>query len=143
MKPISFSERPPEARDCAPWPDEPGAAHWVWVGRFIDGGWEWSQDALLCSLPHSLRIAAGGGWTHWLPWYAIPIPGQQETCPEPQIPTADEILKWLENEFEIGPDDMCYPDLLADKFEGYSLDTVPRIIQSAIKKWGVTDETSR
>jgi hypothetical protein len=26
----------------------------------------------------ALRIIAGGGWTHWAPHYALPVPQQQQ-----------------------------------------------------------------
>ena len=62
------------------WPDEPDANHWCWLGKSIDGGWEWSQTSALDIAAVQLeRVLAGGGWTHWLPHYALPVPTTTET----------------------------------------------------------------
>ena len=75
VEPVPVSERLPGPEDCAPWPDEPDANHWCWLGKSIDGGWEWSQTSALDIAAVQLeRVLAGGGWTHWLPHYALPIP---------------------------------------------------------------------
>ena len=78
--PIPVSERLPGPDDCAPWPDEPNATPWCWAGKDIDGGWEWAQISMLGLSTNTLgRIIAGGGWTHWLPAHAIPLPAPKET----------------------------------------------------------------
>jgi hypothetical protein len=77
-KPVPVSERLPGREDCAPWPGEPDATHWAWAGKCVDGGWEWSQLSMLGLGSNTLgRIIAGGGWTHWLPHHALPVPGAE------------------------------------------------------------------
>jgi hypothetical protein len=79
IQPVPVSERLPGAGDCAPWLDEPDANHWCWLGKEISGGWEWSQaSALDIAAVQLQRVLAGGGWTHWLPAHALPIPTSQE-----------------------------------------------------------------
>jgi hypothetical protein len=67
-QPISVSERLPDAGDCAPWPDEPDADVWCWVGSDVDGGWEWEQRSAGC------LQAFPDDYTHWLPATALPLP---------------------------------------------------------------------
>lgn len=75
LRPIPVSERLPEPGDCAPWPGEPEATPWCWAGRHNDGGWEWAQISMLGLSANSLNwCIAGGGWSHWLPYNAIPFP---------------------------------------------------------------------
>ena len=75
LRPIPVSERLPEPGDCALWPGEPEATPWCWAGKHIDDGWEWAQISMLgLSAPHLRRVIAGGGWSHWLPYNAIPFP---------------------------------------------------------------------
>ena len=71
LRPIPVSERLPGPGDCAPWPGEPDATPWCWAGRRNDGGWEWRQGLSAKSLSWCI---AGGGWSHWLPYNAIPFP---------------------------------------------------------------------
>ena len=74
LRPIPVSERLPGPGDCAPWPGEPDATPWCWAGKRIDDGWEWAQISML-GRANSLRwCIAGGGWSHWLPYNAIPFP---------------------------------------------------------------------
>jgi hypothetical protein len=74
-QPVPVSERLPGPGDCASWPGEPEATPWCWAGKDIDGGWEWSQISMLGLSTDTLsRIIAGGGWTHWLPAHALPLP---------------------------------------------------------------------
>ena len=54
------------------------------------------------------------------------------------MPTKDQIKEWLENEYDIGADHMVYPDKPSDSFLGYHLDSMPRIVQYALRKWGST-----
>ena len=72
--PVALAERLPGEEDCAPWPDEPEAIPWCWAGKYIDG-WEWMQRSML-GLKKGLPTPwfSGGGWTHWLPFHAIPLP---------------------------------------------------------------------
>jgi hypothetical protein len=74
IKPVPVAERLPGPDDCAPWPGEPDATHWAWAGKCVDGGWEWVQISMQGLGSDSLRIIAGGGWTHWLPHHALPVP---------------------------------------------------------------------
>jgi len=75
IEPVPVSERLPGPEDCAPWPGEPDATHWAWAAKCVDGGWEWTQISMQgLGSADSLRIIAGGGWTHWLPHNALPIP---------------------------------------------------------------------
>jgi hypothetical protein len=79
IKPVPVAERLPGPEDCAPWPGEPDATHWAWAGKCVDGGWEWSQLSMLGLESNTLgRIIAGGGWTHWARWDALPVPGAEE-----------------------------------------------------------------
>jgi len=74
-KPIPITERLPGPEDCAPWPDEPDATPWAWATKCVDGGWEWTQLSMPSMGSDSLaRSLAGGGWTHWLPHWALPVP---------------------------------------------------------------------
>jgi hypothetical protein len=74
-QPVAVSERLPGAKDCALWPGDPEVTPWCWAGKDIDGGWEWAQISMLGLGTDTLsRIIAGGGWTHWLPANALPIP---------------------------------------------------------------------
>ena len=67
--PIPVSERLPGPEDCQPWPDEPDADPWCWLGsNFFDGGWEWEQRSV-----QFLRHY-GNEYTHWLPAHALPLP---------------------------------------------------------------------
>ena len=76
--PVPVAERLPGPEDCAPWPGEPDATHWAWAGKCVDGGWEWSQLSMLGLGSNTLgRIIAGGGWTHWARWDALPMPGTE------------------------------------------------------------------
>ena len=73
--PIPIAERLPEEVDCAPWSDDPDALPWCWVGKEVDGGWEWVQLGILGLRSKDLgRIIAGGGWTHWCASHALPRP---------------------------------------------------------------------
>lgn len=75
--PIAVAERLPGPGDCAPWPDDScsAAVPWCWAAKEVDGGWEWTQLSMLGLGTDTLgRIIAGGGWTHWLPWWALPLP---------------------------------------------------------------------
>jgi hypothetical protein len=78
IEPVPVSERLPEPEDCVPWPDDPDANPWAWAGKKVYGGWEWVQLSMQGLGSDALRIIAGGGWTHWLPHYALPVPQQQE-----------------------------------------------------------------
>lgn len=66
--PVAVSERLPEPSDCAPWPDEPAASAWCWVGSDVDGGWSWEQRSAGC------LAAFPDDFTHWLPAHALPVP---------------------------------------------------------------------
>ena len=78
IEPVPVSERLPGPEDCAPWPDEPDATPWCWAAKCVDGGWEWTQLAMLGLGSDTLgRIIAGGGWTHWAPHWALPVPGRE------------------------------------------------------------------
>ena len=68
-QPVAVSERLPEPGDLAPWPDEPNASHWCWFGSEMDGGSVWEQRSAAFSASPS-----AGGFTHWLPANALPIP---------------------------------------------------------------------
>jgi hypothetical protein len=84
INPIPFAERLPTEEDCAPWPDEPDLAPWCWVAKYVGGGWEWFQHTMLGLGSNNFklcRLIACGGWTHWLPHYALPVPPQPK---EPQ-----------------------------------------------------------
>jgi hypothetical protein len=73
--PVPVGERLPGVGDCAPWLDDPNATPWAWAAKEVDGGWEWVQISMLGLETDSLeRIIAGGGWTHWLPYWALPLP---------------------------------------------------------------------
>ncbi len=75
VEPVPVSERLPGPEDCAPWPDEPDAAPWAWAAKCVAGGWEWAQLSMLGMGSDSLaRSVAGGGWTHWAPHWALPVP---------------------------------------------------------------------
>jgi hypothetical protein len=75
VEPVPVSERLPGPEDCAPWPGEPDATPWAWATKCVDGGWEWTQLSMLGMGSDSLaRSVAGGGWTHWLPHWALPVP---------------------------------------------------------------------
>jgi hypothetical protein len=77
ITPIPVSERLPGPKDCAPWPDEPAANHWCWcwLGREDEGCWMWSQASAMGKDADELEWSlAGGGWTHWLPAHALPLP---------------------------------------------------------------------
>ncbi len=75
-QPIPVSERLPEPADCAPWPDGPTANHWCWLGKEVCGGWEWAQASAMGIAAKRLEWSlAGGGWTHWFPHWALPLPG--------------------------------------------------------------------
>ena len=79
-QPVAVSERLPEAKDCALWPGDPEATPWCWAGKDIDAGWEWAQISMLGLGTDTLsRIIAGGGWTHWLPFNALPTPTPEAT----------------------------------------------------------------
>lgn len=81
ITPIPISERLPGPEDCAPWPDEPEANHWCWLAKVADGGWEWSQVSALGIPAWRLeRVLAGGGWTHWLPHWALSVPATSGTA---------------------------------------------------------------
>ena len=67
-QPVPVSERLPEPSDCAPWPDEPAASAWCWVGSDVDGGWSWEQRSAGC------LAAFPDDFTHWLPAHALPLP---------------------------------------------------------------------
>jgi hypothetical protein len=78
IEPVPVTERLPEPEDCAPWPDEPDANPWCWAGKEVDGGWEWAQIGMLGVDAKNLgRVLGGGGWTHWLPHHALPVPQQE------------------------------------------------------------------
>jgi hypothetical protein len=80
IQPVPVSERLPGAEDCAPWPDEPDATNWCWAAKCVSGGWEWTQLSMLGLGFDALgRIIAGGGWTHWLPHWALPLPTSTNT----------------------------------------------------------------
>jgi hypothetical protein len=69
--PVPVSERLPQPEDCAPWPGDPNLSDWCWVGRDVDGGWEWEQRSADCLL------AFYEDWfTHWLPANSLPLPAQ-------------------------------------------------------------------
>jgi len=75
INPVPVSDRLPGPEDCAPWPDEPDATPWCWAAKCVDDGWEWTQLSMLGLRSDTLgRIIAGGGWTHWLPHWALPVP---------------------------------------------------------------------
>ncbi len=76
IKPVPVSERLPGPEDCALWPGEPDANQWAWAAKCVEGGWEWTQLSMQGLGFDSLRIIAGGGWTHWLPHHALPLPQQ-------------------------------------------------------------------
>jgi hypothetical protein len=78
IEPVAVTERLPGPEDCAPWPDDPDANPWAWAGKKVYGGWEWVQLSMQGLGSDALRIIAGGGWTHWLPHYTLPVPQQQE-----------------------------------------------------------------
>ena len=80
--PVPVSERLPGEADCAPWPDSPSYL-WCWAGRVLHGAWEWAQlgiDHASKDLGWSMR---GQGWTHWLPWWALPLPQHRPTEQQP------------------------------------------------------------
>jgi hypothetical protein len=84
---VAVSERLPGAKDCALWPGDPEVTPWCWAGKDIDGGWEWAQISMLGLGADTLsRIIAGGGWTHWLPANALPIPEAQPAPTSPSLP---------------------------------------------------------
>ena len=66
--PVPVSERLPEPSDVAPWPKDSDASAWCWLGREVDGGWEWKQRSA------GYLVAFPGDFTHWLPANALPTP---------------------------------------------------------------------
>jgi hypothetical protein len=73
--PIPVARRLPVEGDCAPWPGEPGATPWAWAGKKGGDSWVWVQLSMLGLNANMLgQIHAGGGWTHWLPFHALPLP---------------------------------------------------------------------
>ena len=41
--PVPVSELLPGPSDVAPWPKDSDASAWCWLGREVDGGWEWEH----------------------------------------------------------------------------------------------------
>ena len=78
--PVPVAERLPGPEDCASWPDEPDSVPWAWAGKCVDGVWEWTQLSMYgLGLDTLGRIIAGGGWTHWFPHHALPIPASEDS----------------------------------------------------------------
>ncbi len=79
--PIPIAERLPGPEDCAPSPGEPDSSSWCWTlqisNKFPRGVmFDWVQtDAWDSSTAHFIQVRA----THWLPWWAIPIPTTQDS----------------------------------------------------------------
>ena len=88
FQPIPVSERLPGPDDCTPWRDDPDSQSWCWVAKGVDGEWEWIKLSMDHLFFHSNlgRIISGQGYTHWAPWWAIPLPGNHS-------PGATEIVK--------------------------------------------------
>lgn len=81
QQPIPVSERLPGAEDCAPWPEEPDCDPWCWLGQEDEGGWHWAQASAMGKDADELEWSlAGGGWTHWLPFHALPLPATPENA---------------------------------------------------------------
>ena len=79
IEPVPVSERLPGEGDCAQWADDLNATQWAWAARCVDDRWEWTQLSMLGlnSDNFRFRIIAGGGYTHWLPHHALPVPGAE------------------------------------------------------------------
>jgi hypothetical protein len=91
VEPVPVDERLPGPEDCAPWPGEPDANPWAWAAKCVDGGWEWIQLSILGLDSDTLgRMIAGGGWTHWAPHWALPVP--QEGAMADLSPAAQAIM---------------------------------------------------
>jgi len=67
LRPISVSERLPGPTDCLPWPGEPSADPWCWLGSNVDGDWGWEQRS-------AKSLSYHNEFTHWLPAHALPLP---------------------------------------------------------------------
>jgi hypothetical protein len=74
FQPIPASERLPGPDDCTPWRNDPTAQHWCWAAKDVDG-WEWIQLSMGHLHGNLGGIMPGHGYTHWAPWWAIPLPG--------------------------------------------------------------------
>jgi hypothetical protein len=83
FQPIPVSERLPGPDDCTPWPDTTTIS-WCWAATDHDGEWGWNQYSIGPSdFNDNLgRIMRGRGYTHWAPWWAIPLPGTTEMVGE-------------------------------------------------------------
>lgn len=79
--PCPFSDRLPEQEDCTTWADYPDSDPWFWAVKEIDGQWEWTQQSIELSDENYDRVSTIYGNTHWLPYYAIPLPLQSSTIP--------------------------------------------------------------
>ena len=82
VAPVAVDERLPEPEDCAPWPDSPSCL-WCWAGRVLYGAWEWAQLGIDHASKDLGRSMRGQGWTHWLPWWALPRPQSRPTEQQP------------------------------------------------------------
>jgi hypothetical protein len=71
--PVPVTERLPGPEDCAPWPKNSDASAWCWMGKEVDGGWEWEQRSA------GYLVAFPGDFTHWLPAHALPLPTTEAT----------------------------------------------------------------
>jgi hypothetical protein len=74
FQPIPVSERLPGPDDCTPWRDDPTALSWCWAAKDVYG-WEWIQLSMGHLHGNLGGIMPGHGYTHWAPWWAIPLPG--------------------------------------------------------------------
>jgi hypothetical protein len=72
--PVPVSERLPGPEDCTPWRDDPTAQPWCWAAKDVDG-WEWIQLSMGHLHGNPGGIMPGHGYTHWAPWWALPLPG--------------------------------------------------------------------
>jgi len=75
LQPIAVSERLPGPEDCTPWSDDPDAQPWCWAAKDVYGGWEWTKLSMDHFHSNLGRIISGQGYTHWAPWWALPLPG--------------------------------------------------------------------
>jgi hypothetical protein len=71
--PVPVGERLPQSDDLAPWPDGKPGEPWCWFGKLIhddeDVHFQWVQ----CWPKYGTEY----GYTHWLPHWALPLPGDQ------------------------------------------------------------------
>jgi hypothetical protein len=84
FQPIPIASALPGPEDCTPWSDDPDSQSWCWVAKGLDGEWEWMQLSMDHFHSYLGRIMPGQGYTHWAPWWAIPLPGVTEEVGEEQ-----------------------------------------------------------